>query len=177
MARAAVLDRNVLSPQYLRDVLIRASIFDLYRAAWADRILNEMRNSLVRAGRVPVDQIDRTVCFMRERCPQFMVENYGDLIPVMTNDEKDRHVLAAVVCAGADTIVTSNGKDFPLASCEQYGLDLYDPDDFLVDFPQLREQLLPSSARIRPCRLGRPIPEATCRGVPTWLRATNSLRA
>lgn len=133
MARVAVLDANVLWPQYLRDVLIRASISDLYRAAWTDRILNEMRNSVVRTGRVPENQIDRTVRFMRESCPQFMVDGYTDLIQVMTNDEKDRHVLAAAVHAGADTIVTSNGKDFPLTSREQYGIDLHSPDAFLID--------------------------------------------
>lgn len=47
MARVAVLDANVLWPQYLRDCLLRASIADLYRAAWTDRIIEEMRRSLL----------------------------------------------------------------------------------------------------------------------------------
>lgn len=42
MARIAVLDANVLWPQYLRDTLLRAAAFDMYRGAWTDRILNEI---------------------------------------------------------------------------------------------------------------------------------------
>jgi predicted nucleic acid-binding protein len=133
MALVAVLDANVLWPQYLRDVLIRAAGFDLYRAVWTERILDEVRRSVVRRGRVPPEQIERTLQFMRERCAQFMVDGYEDLIPVMTNHDKDRHVLAAAVYAGADTIVTNNLKDFPPQSREQYGIELHTPDDFLLE--------------------------------------------
>jgi predicted nucleic acid-binding protein len=131
VARIAVLDANVLWPQHLRDFLIRAAIFDMYRAAWTDRILEEMRNSLIRERRVGPQQIERTVRLMRENGAHFMVTGYEDLIPVMTNDEKDRHVLAAAVRAGADTIVTANAKHFPLASREKYGIELHKPDAFL----------------------------------------------
>jgi predicted nucleic acid-binding protein len=133
MARIAVLDANVLWPQYLRDVLIRAAVADLYRAAWTDRILEEMRTSLIRKGRVSTEQIDRTVRFMREQCPHFMVEGYENLIGVMMNDEKDRHVLAAAVRGGAYTIVTSNTKDFSPESREPYGIDLHTPNEFLEE--------------------------------------------
>jgi len=133
MARIAVLDANVLWPQYLRDTLLRAAAFDMYRGAWTDRILNEMRNSLLRESRVPPEQIDRASRLMQQGFPHFMVEGYEDLISIMTNDEKDRHVLAAAVCVGADTIVTNNRKDFPPQSREQYGIDLDSPDEFLAD--------------------------------------------
>jgi len=62
-----------------------------------------------------------------------MVDGYEHLIPTMTNHEKDRHVLAAAVSGGADTIVTNNVKDFPLAACEQYAIDVDTPDEFLMD--------------------------------------------
>lgn len=133
MGRVAVLDANVLWPQYLRDALIRAAVADLYRAAWTEHIIGEMRASLIREERVRPEQIDRTVRFMREKCGQFMIEGYEDLIPVMANDTKDRHVLAAAVRAGADTIVTNNRKDFPPQSREQYDIDLHSPDEFLLD--------------------------------------------
>ncbi|WP_206069184.1 PIN domain-containing protein [Kocuria sp. KD4] len=42
-----------------------------------------------------------------------LVENYESLVPAMTNDPKDRHVLAAAVRSRAELIVTSNQKDFP----------------------------------------------------------------
>jgi predicted nucleic acid-binding protein len=140
MARIALLDANVLWPQYLRDALIRAAVFDLYQAAWTDQIIEEMCNSLVRKGRVPPAQIDRTVGFMRGACPQFMVTGYEDLIPAMTNDVKDRHVLAAAVCAGADTIVTINRKHFPPRSRAPYGIDLHSPDQFPLELWDTSEQ-------------------------------------
>jgi hypothetical protein len=49
----------------------------------------------------------------------------------MTNDPKDRHVMAAAVRGRADVIVTSNVKDFPLEACEPYDVDVQTPDEFL----------------------------------------------
>ena len=51
----------------------------------------------------------------------------------MTNDTKDRHVLAAAVKAKADVIVTFNLKDFPLESVEPFDIKVQHPDNFLLD--------------------------------------------
>ena len=51
----------------------------------------------------------------------------------MTNDIKDRHVLAAAVKCKADTIVTSNLDDFPPESLEPLGIKALHPDRFLLD--------------------------------------------
>src|SRR5947209_5547480 len=125
MALIALLDANVLWPQALRDTLIRAAIWDLYRPAWTLQILDEMSRSLVRAGRVERTRIDRTVQLMRENCPHFLVEGYEGLIPEMRNNEKDRHVLAAAVRVQANTIVTSNTRHFPSAARDPYGIELH----------------------------------------------------
>jgi predicted nucleic acid-binding protein len=50
----------------------------------------------------------------------------------MTNDPKDRHVLAAAVACGADTIVTTNAKDFPPTATAVHGITAKSPDEFLV---------------------------------------------
>jgi hypothetical protein len=60
-----------------------------------------------------------------------MVTGHEPLIPSMTNDPKDRHVMAAAVKGRADVIVTSNVKDFPLEACEPYDVDVQTPDEFL----------------------------------------------
>ena len=49
----------------------------------------------------------------------------------MTNDPKDRHVLAAAIRGRADVIVTSNVRDFPPEACEPYDVDVQTPDEFL----------------------------------------------
>src|SRR5579875_2727195 len=133
MVRIAVLDANVLWPQYLRDALLTAAEYDLYRGHWTDAILDEARTSLIREGRLTAERAEWTFGEMRRGFPHFLVTGYERLIPLMMNDEKDRHVLAAAVHAGADTIVTFNTKDFPLTSCEPYAIDIDTPDDFLMD--------------------------------------------
>ncbi len=51
----------------------------------------------------------------------------------MTNDPKDRHVVAAAVRAGAKVIVTANLRDFPEDALEPLGLTAKSPDTFLMD--------------------------------------------
>ena len=55
------------------------------------------------------------------------------LIPAMTNDPKDRHVLAAAVRSGASVIVTANLKDFPSDALAPFDVEAVHPDDFLCD--------------------------------------------
>ncbi len=71
---------------------------------------------------------------MEEAFPEAMVprQAYERLIPAMANNSKDRHVLAAAVAGRADVIVTFNVSDFPAEACGPYGIDVQDPDTFLV---------------------------------------------
>ncbi|MGD0830917.1 MAG: hypothetical protein ABR907_08245 [Terracidiphilus sp.] len=50
----------------------------------------------------------------------------------MANHPKDRHVLAAAVRCGAQTIVTLNLKDFPEAALSPWDAVAQSPDEFLV---------------------------------------------
>lgn len=51
----------------------------------------------------------------------------------MTNDPKDRHVLAAAVGGHAHAVITLSLKDFPAAAAEPYGIEVLHPDEFLLD--------------------------------------------
>lgn len=51
----------------------------------------------------------------------------------MPNHPKDRHVLAAAVTAGAETIVTFNLKDFRTQHTAQAQVRAVHPDAFLAD--------------------------------------------
>ena len=55
----------------------------------------------------------------------------------MTNDPKDRHVLAAAVRGNAETVVSENVRDFPPSSVEHYGLMVLNQDEFLLDLYDL----------------------------------------
>ena len=74
---------------------------------------------------------------IRKHFGEAWVEGYEDLIPSMNNHEKDRHVLAAAVRSGAETIVTYNLKDFPPSSLAPYSISTQGPSSFLRNLYEL----------------------------------------
>lgn len=64
--------------------------------------------------------------------PDALVDGFHGLIPAMTNDDKDRHVLAAAVKCGAHAIVSDNKRHFPAESLSPYTLECMTADEFLV---------------------------------------------
>ncbi len=133
----AVLDANVLVMAGPRDTLLRAAEEGLYRALWSEAILDEVRRNVIRlleerglSG--PADRVDYLLYRLRRAYPEALVEGYEGLVPVMTNQEKDRHVLAAAVSGGAQVIVTENLRDFPSIALSPYGIEAHSPDEFLL---------------------------------------------
>lgn len=139
MAFLAVLDTNVLLPAPLRDTLLRLAEADLYVPKWSDRILDELGKNLVGSGRTDVERAARVTQVMTEAFPEAMVPDslVSTIEPAMTNDPKDRHVLAAAVGVGAQVVVSHNLEDFPQESCGPLGVEVLSPDDFLVDLYHL----------------------------------------
>ena len=125
-----VLDANVLYPFSLRDTLLRAASEGLFQLYWSGQILEEARRSLVSSGRMTDEQATRLRSVMEEAFPEAMVTGHEPLIAAMKNDEKDKHVVAAAVKAGAQVIVTSNLKHFRELP---EGIEAQSPDDFLCN--------------------------------------------
>lgn len=125
-----VVDANVLYPFSLRDTLLRAAAAGLYQIRWSEEILDETRRNLIADGQIDSDQAAHLMAAMRNAFPEAMVRGHEDLISAMPNDEKDRHVAAAAIKAGAEVIVTNNLRDFrPLP----LGLEAQSPDEFLLN--------------------------------------------
>jgi len=124
-----VLDANVLIPNALCDLLLRLAEEDLYLPRWFVEILDEVRRNL--PGVAPA-AAERRIMFMNAAFETAMVTGHEYLIPEMTNQIKDRHVLAAAVACDADRIITCNLRDFPRESCEPHGVEAEHPDDFLL---------------------------------------------
>jgi predicted nucleic acid-binding protein len=137
-----VLDANVIFPASLRDILLRAASADLYRLYLTDDILNETCLNLVSKGKMTEAGTHRLSHAIRMSFPEAFVTDYHLLIPSMTNQEKDRHVLAAAVKAGAQVIVTTNLKDFPPKSLAPFDIEAQSPDDFLVHLYYLDCELI-----------------------------------
>lgn len=155
MAFTVVFDANVLFPISLCDLYITAAGKHLYRAHWSAKILEEVESAYL--SKVPSAdsvKIRRRIDLMNEADPGALIDTPPELIQAMTNDPKDRHVLATAVAAGADVLVTFNLKDFPESACAPYGIEAQHPDDFtehLVDLDPsaIWECLTEMSARKR----------------------------
>lgn len=143
-----VLDANVLFPFTVRDTLLRAAFADLYQVRWSAEILEETTRNLIGADRITDEQAKHLVEQMSKAFPEAMVEGYEPLTPTMPNDEKDRHVAAAAVKAGAEVIVTNNLRDFRNLPP---GIEAQSPDTFLCDLfdldPSRMANLLRQQAR------------------------------
>lgn len=133
MPFSALLDACVLYPSTLRDTLLRLAEKELYRPLWSDQILEEMRRTILKdRPDLRSGQLDHLIGEMKTAFEEASVSGFEGLIEAMTNDPKDRHVLAAAVVGRADVIVTSNLKDFPDSACDPYSIEVQSPDEFLT---------------------------------------------
>ena len=129
----AVVDANVLFPLSMRDLLFRAVEKRLYRLRISHQIWVEVTRNLVATGRMTAER----TAYLDKRVQAFLAENdafvgdYGAIIPTLTNDAKDRHVLAVAVKAQAAMIVTFNLKDFQADDLAPQGVVAEHPDVFL----------------------------------------------
>lgn len=133
MTFRVLIDACALLPYQLCDLLLRLGETDIYQPLWSDQILEEVRRNLVTSLGRTEQQAFRRVGQMRTAFPNATVSGYKALVPVMTNDPKDRHVLAAAIHGQAALIVTANLKDFPAEALAPYGIEAVHPDEFLLD--------------------------------------------
>jgi predicted nucleic acid-binding protein len=129
----ATLDANVLYPAPLRDFLLCLAESEIFIPKWSEEIHEEWtRNLLANRSDLLPGRAKRTCSMMNKAFPEASVSGYEPLIPSLTNDEKDRHVLAAAIVGGAGYIVTFNHKDFPRTSLSPHNIMAISPDSFVM---------------------------------------------
>jgi len=138
----AVLDANVLIPPGLRDMLLTCAHVGVFRPVWQEEILDEVYRNSIRIGvtkRGMTEQqaaagVVHALTQMRRAFPDACAETrlWAPLVPQLTCDEKDRHVLAVAVGAEATHLVTTNIRDFPVRS-RPAGVAVVSADRFLLD--------------------------------------------
>ncbi len=139
----AVLDACVLLPMPLADTLLRmAETPRLFRPRRSDDILAEVSRNLIAKWNKTPEQARRRVDVLREHFPEACVEGYASLIPAMSNDAKDRHILAAAVRSKTKLIVTYNLKHFPQSSIEPWGIEVQGPSTFLANLYRLEPDVV-----------------------------------
>lgn len=133
---AAILDACVLYPAPLRDLLLWLAQTGLYRPRWTTMIHDEwMRSLLKERPDLTRERLERTRTLMDNAVPDCLVEGYEAIIDTLTlPDPDDRHVLAAAIHGGAETIVTFNLDDFPASTLAAHGVQVQHPDEFIAHF-------------------------------------------
>lgn len=148
MRFVVVFDACVLYPAPLRDFLMRLAVTELFAAKWTEAIHGEWTRNLLVERPELADAVQRTRELMDRAVPDCLVEGYEPIVEgLQLPDPDDRHVLAAAICAGAQTIVTFNLKDFPSDALEPYGIEAIDPDAFVLQQADLHEAALVAAAR------------------------------
>jgi len=108
-----VLDACVLANHSVTDLLLRlAETPRLYLPYWTDQILEETTRTLIDKLEWPENLARYREQQLREHFPEAIVWFPKSLLAVLTNDEKDRHVLAAAIKAKVEVIVTFNLRHF-----------------------------------------------------------------
>lgn len=145
----AVLDANVLYPQWLRDVLLTLAVMGYFDPVWSDRIIDEMRRNVL-ADHPEIDPQrfeDTTIVALHVTFADAWVEVPPELVDAMDNAPGDRHVLAAAISADAPVIVTANTSDFRSSRFVESGeVRIEHPAEFLTtvldDHPDLMLDVL-----------------------------------
>jgi predicted nucleic acid-binding protein len=158
--RIAILDACVLVQAPLRDTLLRlAEPPALYQPRWSDEIITEMKRALEnQIGLAPA----KTAYLERELRRHFAdcwVTGFESLLRKMTNDSKDRHVLAAAVRANAQTVVTYNKRHFPPAATSPWKIEAVGPSAFLEALYSDAPAIVIERIRQQAADLDRGLPE------------------
>lgn len=157
MRFVVVFDACVLYPAPLRDFLMRLATTGLFSAKWTDAIHDEwVRNVLAQKPDLE-QQLLRTRSLMDQAIPDCLVTGYETLIESLElPDPDDRHVLAAAIRAGAQTIVTHNLRDFPSEALDPFAIEAVDPDTFVEQQMDLHEGAVVAVARSHRAALANP---------------------
>jgi hypothetical protein len=145
----AVLDANVLYPQWLRDVMLTLAAVGYYEPRWSGQILDEMRRNVLadHPGIDPQRFDATTIAALHTAFPDASIDPDDELIAGMDNAPGDRHVLATAVASHAHLVLTANVTDFRSVRYVTSGrIGIEPPSEFLVrvleHYPDLMASVL-----------------------------------
>jgi len=129
-----VLDACVLANFSLCDTLLRlAEPPRLFEPKWSEEIIRETARTLELKLGWPNSLTAHLQKELRAHFSEAWISSYEPLIPRMTNDEKDRHVVAAAVHGEASIILTLNLRHFSPEHLAMWGVCALHPQSFLIE--------------------------------------------
>ncbi len=158
----ALFDACVLYPIAIADSLMSLATASLFAAKWTTRIEAEWIAALEKERPALAGKLVYRRDQMREAVPDWEVPEAAWrplLNGVRLPDSNDNHVLAAAIAGHADCIVTFNLRDFPATVVTPYGIEVVDPDRFIVNQWDLNPLVVVAAFKRMRARWKRP--EAT----------------
>ncbi|MBO0811248.1 MAG: PIN domain-containing protein [Microlunatus sp.] len=133
MIISVFLDANVLAPVHLRNLLLNLADDGFFEPRWSAKVLEETERTLRDDLGLDPEKAAIQVRRMQEAFPHAEVIGYEGLTKAMTNNRKDRHVLAAAVRSNVSLLVTADLRGFPDKAVDPYAIEIVHPDQFLLD--------------------------------------------
>jgi len=129
-----LIDANVLAYVSVADLLLRLPKRGLlFWLLWSEEILAETLRTYTKKFGWKPDAVVRRIDAMRSAFPEASVSGYEKWVDQCTNDEGDRHVLAAAIEGQAQVIVTFNYRHFKEADLAPWGIRAIHPKDYLLN--------------------------------------------
>ena len=138
-----VLDACVLANFSLCDTLLRlAEPPRLFETKWSEEIIRETTRTLELKLGWPNTLTAHLEKELHAHFSEAWISGYESLISRMTNDEKDRHVVAAAVHGEASIIVTLNLRHFKPEHLAPWGVRALHPQSFLIEIFRQEQALV-----------------------------------
>jgi predicted nucleic acid-binding protein len=151
-----VLDACVLANFSLCDTLLRlAEAPPLFEPKWSEEIIRETIRTLQSKLGWPIALTAHFETELRANFGEAWINGYESLIPRMTNDEKDRHVVATAVQAEAPIIVTLNLRHFRRENLEPWGISALHPQSLLAEIYRQEQALVLTKLKQQAADRGR----------------------
>lgn len=144
---AVLLDACVMVPNALCDTLLRLAEHGFFRPLWSQRILDETRYAILKVHpELDESRVNARIAAMTGAFDDALVIGWEQTCAGLDlPDPDDRHVLAAAIKGGAQSLVTFNVKDFPEGCLSTTDVEVVHPDEFLLDqldlYPGLARQM------------------------------------
>ncbi|HSI61561.1 MAG TPA: PIN domain-containing protein [Candidatus Saccharimonadia bacterium] len=135
VAPIVVLDACVLYPAALRDLFMRLAAHGLIQAKWSAKIHDEWMTAILRErADLTLERLQKTRELMDKHAGDCLVTGFErHMQNLALPDPDDRHVLAAAIECEADAVVTWNLADFPANTVGGHGIEVWTPDDLVME--------------------------------------------
>ena len=159
-APLVLLDACVLANFSLCDTLLRlAEPPRLYEPKWSEDIIRETIRTLESKLGWPASLTASLETELRAHFSEAWIIGYEPLISRMSNDEKDRHVLAAAVHGAVPVVVTFNLRHFRNDHLEPWGIRALHPAAFLIEILRQEESSVLTKLKQQAADRGRTLPQ------------------